>query len=197
MRPLILQLFNIMAIRFGQFTLKSGVISPIYLDLRPTISYPKLLVLIAQELYMRVRTCPYERLCGVPYTALPFATVISIQHEIPMIMRRKEKKEYGTAKQIEGLFHEGERCMIIEDVITSGSSILETARDLRAAGLRVEDAAVLIDREQGAISALTQEGIRVHPVLTLSNILSTLTREGKISTETERNVHQFLAKHQL
>ena len=168
---LIPQLFEIGAVRHGSFTLKSGTISPIYVDLRGTISYPKLLIEIAEALYKCVKNCSFDLLCGVPYTALPFATAISIRHTIPMVLRRKEKKEYGTGKILEGIFRKGDRCLIVEDVITSGSSILETTQDLRREGLHVEDAVVLVDREQGAVSNLANEGISVHSVLTLGQLL--------------------------
>ncbi len=101
---LILQLFDLGAIRFGTFTLKSGLSSPIYLDLRLTISDPDLLASIASALYEAIPHRSFDLLCGVPYTALPFATAISLQRNIPMVLRRKEKKEYGTAKLIEGIF---------------------------------------------------------------------------------------------
>lgn len=190
-RSLVLQLFAIGAIRFGSFTLKSGATSPIYLDLRSTISYPKLLTTIAEILYQKVCSCPFTLLCGVPYTALPFATAISIHHNIPLILRRKEKKEYGTGKIIEGVFQKGEQCLIIEDVITSGSSILETTQDLRKESLLIENAAVLINREQGAIKALKKEGINVHAILTLSQILDILLEEKKISKKTVEEVQAF------
>lgn len=77
----------------------------------------------------------YEQLCGVPYTALPLATLISVYDSKPMIIRRKESKSYGTKKLLEGNYKKGDVCLIVEDVITSGSSVMETVRDLRKEGM--------------------------------------------------------------
>jgi uridine monophosphate synthetase len=114
-----------------------------------------------------------------------------------MVMRRKEKKEYGTARLLEGVYHKGERCLIIEDVITSGTSILETAETLRSEGLIVEDAVVLVDREQGGAKALRQHNLRVHSILTISTIMETLIQKGKIEKTIADEVQTFVQSHQL
>lgn len=193
---LIRNLFELGAIRFGQFTLKSGVVSPVYVDLRLTIARPKLLVAIGEALHTAMRGCFFDFLCGVPYTALPFATAVSIQHTIPMVMRRKEKKEYGTGKTIEGIFQPGQRCLVIEDVITSGQSLLETIKPLQQEGLIVEDIAVLVDREQGGRRRLEEQGFRVHAVCTLTEIVEELLREKKIERAMATSVLTFIRENQ-
>jgi len=194
---IILQLFEMGAIRFGQFTLKSGISSPIYIDLRLSICNPKLLISIAEALYSRVANISFDLLCGVPYTALPFATAISIQHLIPLILRRKEKKEYGTGKLIEGIFSAGQRCLIIEDVITSGSSILETAQSLIEVGLIVTDAVVLVNREQGGEKNLTERGIQLHSLCTISSIVALLKEKKKIDEKTAKATLDFIHNTQV
>ena len=193
---LALQLFDIGAIRFGSFTLKSGIQSPIYLDLRRTISFPPILVAISEALYEPIRSLRLDFLCGVPYTALPFAAAISIRHNISMVMRRKEKKEYGTGQIIEGVYQINQRCAIIEDVITSGTSIAETALSLRSAGLVVEDAIVLVDRMQGGVQSLQRQNIAVHSIFNLMQILDLLLHENRIDSATFDRIQTFLQDNQ-
>jgi uridine monophosphate synthetase len=192
---LVLQLFEIGAIRFGDFTLKSGLKSPFYLDLRLSVSYPKLLVQIAEAMHETMRKMRFERICAVPYAALPFATAISIQHNLPMLFLRKEKKEHGTGRILEGVYQKKMRCCLVEDVITSGQSLKEAAIALQGEQLLVEDAVVLVDREQGGVRALADNGLSVRAVLSISEILQELLAEKKIPSETALNVRRFVDAH--
>ena len=194
MKPLPIKLSEINAIQFGSFTLKSGLLSPFYVDLRLTISYPEIIKEIARLMHEEMRHLSFDLIAGVPYTALPFATALSLMHTIPMVMNRKEVKDYGTKKKVEGVFKEGDTCLIIEDIITSGSSILDTASSLRSCGLIVTDALVLINREQGGDQRLKENGITLHSVYTMRSIIQTLLKENKMDTAHAEKALAFIEK---
>lgn len=189
---LALRLHDIEAVKFGSFTLKTGIESPIYVDLRLLISYPLLLKAISEMMWNLIKHKEFELLCGVPYTALPMATAISLSHNIPMIMRRKEVKAYGTKKLIEGNYNSGHRCVIIEDIITSGTSIIETIEPLKYEGVVVRDVVVLIDREQGGRENLEERNVNLQSVLTLSEILFYLVDAGRIDADVQAQVKKFI-----
>jgi uridine monophosphate synthetase len=196
-KGLILDLYEINAIKFGEFKLKSGIISPIYLDLRLCISYPKILGKIAAIMWKQVKLLQFDVICGVPYTAIPFATIIATTHNIPMVMCRKESKQHGTKKIIEGYFQPGQTCLLVEDLITSGSSILETIAPLKEAGLIVKNIVVLIDREQNGKTLLESGGYNIHAAFTLGQMLKILQHKNKLDTTTFVQIKKFIQEHQF
>lgn len=195
-KDLILHLHAIGAIKFGNFTLKSGMQSPIYIDLRRIISYPTILRAVAELLWQQVRNCKFDLICGVPYTALPIATAMSLAYNKPMIMRRKEVKEHGTRQTVEGVFQTNQTCLVVEDLFTTGSSALETIVPLEEAGLKVEHVVILIDRQQGGVKNIENKGYFVHPVFTLVDIMDCLCEQNVITKEIAREVDTYLKQHQ-
>lgn len=135
-------------------------------------------------------------ICGVPYTALPIATAISLDSKIPMLMRRKEAKSYGTKKMIEGIYKMGDTPIIIEDIITSGSSILEVVKDLKNEGLNVTTALVVLDREQGGRKNLENAGITVKSLFTITQLMDYLYEAGKLSQESVATVKNYIKANQ-
>jgi uridine monophosphate synthetase len=190
---LALALHEIGALQFGSFTLKSGKQSPFYIDLRLLVSYPWALALSAQALAALAAPLTYDRLCALPYAALPIGTALALQLNRPLIYPRKERKEYGTARQIEGLYHAGERALVIDDVITTGGAKLEAIAPLREAGLIVEAVAVLIDRQPPGSDALAAAGVRLYAALNLVELLDILHEAGRIDAAQRRVVLDWAA----
>lgn len=179
-------------IKFGEFTLKSGLKSPIYIDLRQIITYPKLLEQIGQAYLPLLKGLKFERLAGLPYAAIPIATAISLAGNYPMIYPRKEAKAYGTKAEIEGEYHSGETAVIIDDLATTGGSKFEAIEKLTGAGLRVKDVVVLVDRQSGAKESLEQAGYAMHAVLTISALLEYWENNGKVEKEKIVATREFL-----
>lgn len=196
-KDFILKLHEIGALKFGTFTLKSGIESPIYIDLRRIVSFPDLLQTTADMLWEKLTSCDFDYICGVPYTALPFATILSVQHNIPMIMRRKEVKQYGTKQILEGVFPQHARCLVIEDLFSTGGSALETVEILEKEDCIVTDIAILIDREHGGVQNVQQKGYNVHVVFTISEILAILHDAHLINQESVHAVRTFISEQQI
>jgi uridine monophosphate synthetase len=181
-------------IKFGDFTLKSGLRSPIYIDLRQVITYPKLLGQIGAAYLPILKKLKFQRIAGLPYAAIPIATVISVQGNYPMIYPRKEVKNYGTKAEIEGEYHAGETVVVIDDLATTGGSKFEAIEKLTGAGLVVKDVVVLVDRQSGAMESLEQAGFHLHAVLTITQLLDYWERTGKVGKEKIIETRRFLEK---
>jgi uridine monophosphate synthetase len=197
MKDLINDLYDIGVVKFGDFTLKSGKKSPIYIDLRETISYPHILKKIAEEMWKKAKSIKFDVLCAVPYTALPFACYLSIQYDIPMVLRRKEAKDYGTKKILEGKIQPKQTCLILEDLITSGESILETILPIKEAGARIQDVIVFLDREQGGKTRLESLDLRLQSVITVTEMLDILESEKRITLEIKKNTQEFIQRNKI
>ncbi len=211
------KLYDLGAIHFGDFTVgRTTVNSPVYVDLRVLVGHPHTLryaaQLIAQETsaeqLRRKPTCdPFDIVAGVPYGGLHLATAYSLQNDVPMVYARKRGAHQavrGNAEQsgaapslpegpsIEGKFSPDARVLVIDDLITTGGSVIETVELLTAAGLRVRDAVVLVDREQGGTERLKERGVRLHSILRLPIMLNLYMSSGMIEETTYRRCIDYL-----
>lgn len=185
-------LFEAKCLCFGDFVLHSGAHSPVYVDLRRLVAYPALLERVARVYKRLLEPLIYDRLAAIPYAALPIGTAVSLQVGKPLIYARREVKEYGTRRQIEGEFHPGETVVLLDDLITTGGSKVEAMEPLLEAGLVIRDVVVLIDREQGGAEDLARRGYRVHAALTLRGLVDTLAEEGLLDAADAQRVRAYL-----
>jgi len=175
------QLFDTGCIQFGHFTLKSGLASPIYVDLRLLASHPALLREAAHAMAQVAHNLTFDRIAAIPYAGLPIGTALALEMERPMIYPRQQIKKHGARRAIEGTFEPGETALVVDDLITRGTSKIEAIQPLEEAGLIVRDVLVLIDREQGGADDLAGRGYRLHAILRLSKILDALQESDSIT----------------
>jgi uridine monophosphate synthetase len=181
LEQLILDMYAVEMIKFGEFTLKSGKQSYVYADIRTAISYPDIFTRLCDLIYSKMQGLHYDSICGVPYSALTFASGVAYAHKIPMLLKRKEAKGYGTKKILEGSYKAGDTCLIIEDVVTTGMSIGETTEVLEADGIKIKDIVCFINRNQGGKEKLESQGYNLHSITDLYFVLDVLYKHGKIT----------------
>lgn len=182
-RDLILQLYDIGCLVFGDHVQASGAIFPYYIDLRKIISQPQIFHQIVGAYADILKDLEFDRIAGIPYGSLPTATGLALRMERPMIFPRKEVKAHGAKRAIEGNYHAGEKIVVVDDILITGNSVMEGAEKLKVAGLQVEDIVVFIDHEKGVKSRLKENGYQAHAVLTLSEIAETLYQANRINSE--------------
>ncbi|MCJ7492370.1 MAG: phosphoribosyltransferase [Dehalococcoidia bacterium] len=195
-------LWKLGAIEFGDFTLgRTAVHSPVHVNLRLLISKPAALQRAARVIRDKVATlqrmlnpqvAPFQRVAGVPFGGLHLATAYSLTAKVPLIYIRPQ---HADGVRIEGLHERGQTVLIVDDLVTGGHSILDTAQRLREEGLQVKDAVVLVDRQQGGRQALRKAGINLTSLLTLQVILNYLMSSGKITEESYQRSLAYLETH--
>ena len=133
-------------IKFGEFTLKSGMKSNVYADLRNIASFPHLIQIIADKMVEDIDFSNIDVVCGVPYGAISIASYISLKYNKPLVIKRKEPKKHGLGKMVEGIYDNNSKCLLIEDVMTTGESLNETIEELENYNLIVEQIRIILDR---------------------------------------------------
>lgn len=189
----ILELQRIGAIKFGSFTLKSGLVSPFYFDLRDMISFPEILEGVADLLVEKIKDMDFDVITGIPYTALPIASLVASKLQKSLIYMRKEEKAYGTGKNVIGKFKEGAKCLVIDDLITTGASKIETAEAYEKEGIVIKDFVVVIDRSANGTEELAKKGYKLHSLIDLDEIVELLKSKKLISNEKVKEVNDFTA----
>jgi orotate phosphoribosyltransferase len=162
------------AVKFGDFTLTSGAKSPYYVDVKAASTDPSTLKLIAHKMaQLAARNGPFDAVAGMELGAVPLATAVSLESNLPLLIIRKGERKHGTGKRIEGRDPKGLNVFVVEDVTTSGKSTIEAVEVLRAAGATVEYACVVVDREAGAVKALKDTQVHLDALANVSTLLDT------------------------
>jgi orotate phosphoribosyltransferase len=163
------------ALKFGVFTLSGGKLSPYYLDLRIVPSFPDAFRTSIEHLVTVAKTIPaVDKIGGIPTGGLPWASVLAYSLSRPLVYVRKEVKHHGREKMVEGMLAPGDKVLLVDDVITTGHNILNALQTLRAEGGVVDQALVLVDREEGGREHLQKEGVTLHTVTRISELAQRL-----------------------
>jgi len=184
------------AIKFGDYILASGKKSPYYIDLRQTISSPITMDWIGNALTRivinEIGKDRIDKILGVPTAGVPFATVVSQKLAIPLIYYRQARKEHGVRKKIEGILDRNDRVLIIDDLITTGESVIESAEVVRDQGGVVNELVVLLDREQGGKERLRSSRIEPHVLFKISDAMEWLHTVGLIEDKIFDTVKSYI-----
>ena len=183
-------------LKFGEFTLNSGKKSPYYVDLRQAISDPMTMDLIANCLVRiienEVGTGSFDKIMGVPTAGIPFTALVCQKLSVPMLYYRKERKDHGIGKKIEGRMEANDRILMVDDLITSGKSVIQVADAVREQGGRVAELVVLLDREQGGREQILSNHIRPHVLFNVSDAFQWLNEVKLLSDDHYKVVTAYI-----
>ncbi len=194
MQELIHELYKVGVVKIGSFVLSSGITSPFYIDMRRIYSYPKIMRLIIDEVSKRVDLTQYDVLVGVATSGVALAAFVAAVTNKPMAYVRLERKDHGTLSQVEGEV-EGRTSLIVDDVATTGDSIIKTYEVLKSAGAVPTGALVVVDREQGAEERVRSLGMRYHYVMTARQLFNTLKNDGLLNGTTYEEIMRYLESY--
>ncbi len=185
-------------IKFGDFTLASGKKSSYYVDLRLVPSYPHqfrtMIKYLQNNIAESVGLNSFDSLVSVPTGGLVIASALAIETVKPLIYVRSKPKDYGTSKSVEGQIHEGMKVVMIDDVATTGGSVVNAIKSLKEASITIEDAYVIVNRMEGADKALKELGVKLHSITNIIQITQALHEQKLVDSDTLEKVRNQINK---
>jgi orotate phosphoribosyltransferase len=191
-------LFKVDAVKFGVYHLSSGKASPYYIDLRVIPSFPDAFREIcdsyAQYITDQIGLKNFDRIAGIPIAGIPFASQIAYNLKKPFLYVRQDIKHHGRERRVEGILISGNKVLLVDDLLTTGLTLKTAAEAVRAEGGIVTDAVVFLDREEGGKQVLEKEGVKLHPLIRISEIAKTLYEIGAIDQESLKTILKQVKK---
>jgi orotate phosphoribosyltransferase len=185
-------LHEIGAIKFGDFSLSSGKKSKYYVDLRLVPSYPlqfrKMIKHLQNNIIDYVGLDNFDSYVSIPTGGLVIASALAIETVKPLIYVRAKAKSYGTSKSIEGRIQDGMKVVLIDDVSTTGGSVVTSLKILNEANLGITDTFVIVDRLEGATDLLKNEGVSLHSLTNILDITKTLHEQNLVDDQVLKDV---------
>lgn len=186
------------ALKFGAFKLTSGKMSPYYIDLRIIPSFPdafeKICDCFVEFIRSEIGLGNVDRIAGIPVAGIPFASVVAFNLKKPFLYVRKGAHFHGRERRIEGIIAPGNRVLLMDDLVTTGLSLQKAERAIMAEGGVVTDAVVLIDRQEGGREKLAKTGVKLHALLNITEIVSTLHELGTIDQDQLKTILKQVKK---
>jgi orotate phosphoribosyltransferase len=191
-------LFKINAVKFGVFKLSSGKASPYYVDMRVIPSFPdafrEICDFYVENINGQIDTKNFSRIAGVPVAGMIFASQVAYNLKKPFLYVRKGIRLNGRQRRVEGVLASGDKVLLVDDLMTTGLTLQKAAESVKAEGGIVTDAVVFLDREEGGRQLLEKNGIKLHSLLKISEIVKTLYELGAIEQEDLKTILKQVKK---
>ena len=191
-------LYKIDAVKFGVYQLSSGKQSPYYIDLRVIPSFPdafrEIIEFYSQQITDEIGVKNFDRIAGVPIAGIPFASQIAYNLRKPFLYVRKDIKQYGRERRVEGILISGNKVLLVDDLLTTGLTLKKAVDAVRAEGGIVTDLVVFLDREEGGKQLLENDGVKVHALLKVSEVAKALFEVGAIDKESLKTIQKQIKK---